>query len=469
LIRGIPLLILLVLTGNLLWFTWSVDNGVIRHDYWRMVHLIDLYSENSLTFEEVIAQSNGLLKSPFTVILPLLDGLFFDLELKGIHLAAILMRLLAAALALTAFGLRSRREEHLLSSLAMSAGAFVMLSPALFAMLGHGQASISIIRSSFYVIFFGFLATYLTSSKPRSAATVLVSCALAFLVFFVAGSYAVAFAGTVLAVFTLGVALNLFDTRVKRRNILIIFGTFMVSCLAVAGLLWKPTASAYGGAIVTDPLSAILFFLSTLGNSLLSTEIARTVPATSLLIVGIACLGLLAFGLVRSSTRTPTSQTLLGWQLVLYSLGAISLITIGRTTSGSPIAARYLSDSMLWQVGLLLLLSARPGTNSESRFGLYARKTLLVAFIATIISCQMLAADHQWKLAPALKRGFERRAAVIQVAESLDDKTLERRLREPKRLHRHYIRHAIDILREHRLNVFRPPNQPEPNATQAPD
>lgn len=446
-------LILLSLTANLVWFTLSVDNGVIRHDYWRMVHLIDLYNEGSLSFAELLAQSNGPIKSPFTMMIPLIDGLFFDLEIKGIHVAASLMRLLAATVVFGSLRVWSRHGQ-VSRILVACVGSFVILSPALFGMLIHGQASVSIIRSSLYIIFFALLARHMASARAGPLATTAISGLMLFLILIVAGSWVVAFVGSVAVCLAVGAVSGHFDTASKRRSAGALSIQLIASSLAAAWLYLKTSGSMPSESIADQPWKATVFFFTMLGDSLLTKEVAKMVGPTAPGFIGLACLALVLFALWRTPLRRSGSVYIFSSLLLFYSIGTIGLVTIARTSNGSPLSARYLSDSMLWQVAVLLLLLAAPRVEPRVRLGARSRIGAFIVLALTIVSCNLLAAQRQWELAPSVKRGLASRAEVVLRAHSLTDKQLRRQLREPMRLHRHYLRRAMAVLRKLELNVF---------------
>lgn len=452
--RSVLFLVLVVLAANLFWFTWSVDNGVVRHDYWRQVHLVELYNQEALTLEGLLAESNGPLLSPFTVLVPLANGLFFDFELKGLHLTATVLRCLATAVLLATLGLVPGSRRRLPTGV-FCVVASVLLSPALFALLIYGQASLSMIRGSLYVLFFAVLALWLTASRPRRLHTLLVAGFAGLLIIGVAGPLSVALVAAVLATLVMSFALGLFETHRQRTAALALAAVCGVCLLLVFLFLSGPSGGGFASSALARPGPAIRFFLSMLGNSLLTTEIARMVPEGALAVIGALALAAIVFAMSISWTRVRSRALVLGWLFVGYSLAAISLTSIGRAARGTPLAARYLSDSMMWQVGLLLLLWV--GLRHGARFKLseVAGRTVLAIFAVAIVCCQGIAFHRQWEKAPSMKRALERRAAVILAADTLSDAELRRNLRETERLHKHYIRRAIGVMQEYRLNVFR--------------
>jgi hypothetical protein len=467
----VPLLLLGLLL-NLVVFTFVVDNGVIRNDYWRFVPLIDDYASGEMRFAELVRSTNSPLKSLWVPVLTILDGVLLDLDLVAIHYLGSITLLLSALVVYGEF--RRSLADRKRVALWFVPLALVLLSPKLQHLLIYGQAAFSMIRMCAYLVALVALSRLLSVETARRRDVILVSLCLPIAVVFFGGQYLPGLVVAVLALVGVKALVDREGLRTQRGALGVSLGVFAASVAVYALTLidWSQASSRENKGVagflsakaeaLAGPLDYVTFYLTLLGNSLMGgTLFADQRPPSPLVaVVGLVCLGLIVLALRAYFRQEVWRRTLLPAALILYPLAIIALITAARTNfgPGPAQAGRYLADTTLWQVGALWILAdarAPLGAGGAALVGrritLALSRTLVVVLFASVA----LDLHLQWSQAGHYREKFQVQRLALLYADEFTTLELSNELRENVRISRSYLDDGLAILRERGWNVFR--------------
>ncbi len=449
------LVLLLLLFFNHIGFIEQISNSVVRHDYWRFVHLIELYYQGNLGWDAMATATNGPFKS---IIIPgvfLIDGIFFDLELIGVQYVAALM-LFVSSLLIWFFNAR-----HFIG---VGGGMAIVLVPAfLLALLTpyqmylytHGQASLSLMRISLYLCSFALVDRFLSSNKNSPY---LLGAMLMFLfssIVLYGHSAMPSFFATIVIMASLHLLFSYMNSRTWKKEAIVVVAAISFFFLHYQTMYQKTNMSIDIMILFEEPISVLIFYCKLIGASVLGS-LTILLSSKLVAIIGAVCILSMIVVVVIFFHGRIYKITWLPFLFLLYPLLVSAQITVARfqTMTHPEKAMRYLGDTPVWLAGFILLIvlltpylrrqQAERFSYLLIRFGLNASAILIVLVIAINVR-------DQWQRVPNLQRNFERyEQSVLAYA---NDRDSIDSVEENKRI-KGFVQSSIDILIDRRLNLF---------------
>ncbi len=330
----IAIAVLAFLFFNHVLFILSIENNVVRNDYWRFVHLVDEYHRGDLTFAEFIKPTNGPLKSVFVPLTILIVGVAFWLNVSIIHGGSLVFAFVASLVVLFSFK-RWHIDRGFCSSVALIVTPTIAISCSLYPMFGHGQASLSIARASFSLISLIIVCDTISRNKPSKTRLVLSSSSILITVLF--------FGLTYLPAYVTALALTLFlrllfanGSGLVRRNSIILASVLFASLFVFSLVLLDFGSLARESHVreaVSSPLDYAHFFVTLHASSLLGTS-AKMFSFQLLTVIGVMtlCINILGiFAAIRWGSPAARSTGLL---FLIYAPCVMFLISLARTSHG---------------------------------------------------------------------------------------------------------------------------------------
>jgi hypothetical protein len=441
-----------------------VDNGVVNFDFWRFILSVDNFFSGNFNLREFIVPSNGPLKSLLTPLLVTGDALLFDLNLNSLYIGAVLIKVFSTMPVVWTAN-RVAKKTGVWAILPVTAIGVVLVSPTLFHLIAYGQATVSIYRVAMYVIIFWIVGESLkTDTSSNTLLIIGIIIAVSSGVLLVGSAYLPGFAGSIL-ITVMVATIGKWRRGEKIRTPILILVTLTVSLIiywfTMVIALDTARAASWGFSFLkSNPEAGMIFYLRLLATSLIGPGAAKASSLGTQLVVGCVAMVSMGIGIFFALRRTFLGFSGLSLCLFLYSAMTMVLMTIARAWlyDKGAFAGRYLSDTPLWQAGILLLMVETIGTSLKKRNSTSMKKILMILSVSLIVFIVHFASLlPQWKGAPLVAKNAKHYKEVILHSHELTNKRIVQDLRcwmENPRV----VRKGIKTLQRWELNVFNKSN-----------
>ena len=346
LLDGAAIVIALVVVGAAFWFMHRFAVNMLYFDQWTDVNLIMHARTGTLTLGTLWAQHNeNRILFPNLIVLLLASTTHFDVVFED--LASGFCSCVAAFLFVAAHKRRSPSIPWILyCPVIIVLLAFIPFSDTLFGeQIGWFLAVLGLAGALFFLD--RLEPTRLTLALAIAAGVI--------------GSYS-----SLEGLFIWPAGLVLLYLRRRRKGAVI---TWIVAGLVTGTVYFIDFNFAAAGGnnsyVLDHPLTAIRFFVSSMGN-VLGTGYPNSSPTTgntSVLVLGLLILGIAVVALARGFRRGRSDGSPIGVAMICFGLLFIAFITVGRTELGLGSAERYsIFVLLIWAGAYLALLDASVAT-----------------------------------------------------------------------------------------------------------
>jgi hypothetical protein len=352
-----------------------------------------------------------------------------------------------------------RRSLLPVKSPEFTAATFILLSLIIFSLvqwegLTFAYSFVFQAPLPFFVTTFIAMELFVTKgNKKYWPAAFLLPC---FSVIVFGGQHSFSFLASLVVVFTCYVALN----RGSLSNI--IWFRAGIMSVFLAGLLffymhrievnnYWPVSSLNMDPLWAAPVDALQFFMAALGASVVGVNAANMYLSFRLMVsLGVCIFLVYCLCIYFYLAVALYKKTYLPLFLMLLAIFYLMFMTAGRFSYGLDygMASRYACVSVYGLVGCvwtIILLAVYSGNLSKWK------RSLFYAPVVIIISGIILTSAVEWKIQPHRQAYFR---SLYEIAQRVDTATDEELLKFEERPA--LVRESLRVLRDCRLNVFRP-------------
>lgn len=306
----------------------------------------------------------------------------------------------------------------------------------------------------FFVASFIALELFITKGEKKYwPAAFLLPC-LAVIVF--GGQHSFSFLASMAVMFTCYVVLNR-DSLTKifwfRAGIVgfVLLALFFFYMHKIEVNNYWPASSLRMGALWAAPMDVLQFFMASLGASVVGVNAADMFFSFQFMIfLGFCVFLIYSFCIYFYFSAGLYHKTYLPAFLMLLTIIYLMFMTMGRFPYGLEygMSSRYTCVSVYGLVGVVwtIILLSVCSDNHSSR-----RRWLIYAPVAVILSGIILTSAVEWKIQPHRQAYFRSLYEIAQRADTASEEELSKFEERPE-----LVRESLRVLRDCRLNVFRP-------------